>query len=81
MQQLKQTLEIIAVHSEFYHLMMNNQHLIVTLVPGIKLWLIALPSSYRYFYGLKSDVKRLKPKNSRNFFKTKEHEHQSCLSL
>lgn len=37
MQQFKQTLEVIAVPSELYHFMMNDQHLIVTLVPGIKL--------------------------------------------
>ena len=64
MQQFKQTLEVIAVHSELYHFMMNDQHLIVTLVPGIMLWLIKLPSSYQYFHGLKSDIKRLKTKNN-----------------
>lgn len=35
MQKFKKTLAVIAIHSELYHFMMNNQHLIVTLVPAI----------------------------------------------
>lgn len=36
MQKFKKTLAVIAIHSELYMMfMMNNQHLIVTLVPAI----------------------------------------------
>lgn len=68
MKQFKQTLEVIAVHRELPHFVMNEQRLIVALEPGTKLWLTAL-SSHQHFHGLNLILKDGKLNPARTFKK------------